>query len=89
MRHTGLEQALGDALDDEAPLLKRDGGFIRTGHHGELDEMQALRDESRARSIAGLQTRYADETGIKSLKIKPQQRAGLFRRGAGAATAAR
>ena len=40
------------ALDDELPLLKRDGGFVRAGHAPELDEMRALRDDSR-RVIAG------------------------------------
>ncbi|MBW8908620.1 MAG: DNA mismatch repair protein MutS [Mesorhizobium sp.] len=42
-----LARHLGDALDDELPLIKRDGGFVRNGYHGELDEMRALRDESR------------------------------------------
>ena len=34
-----------------------------------LDAARRLRDESR-RVIAGLQTRYGEETGIKALKIK-------------------
>ena len=68
--------ALGDlrtqlmaALDDNVPLLARDGGFIRAGFHSGLDEARRLRDESR-RIIAALQNRYATETGIKALKIK-------------------
>ncbi|WP_244490999.1 DNA mismatch repair protein MutS [Paramesorhizobium deserti] len=65
------------ALDDELPLLKRDGGFVRAGYHAELDEMRALRDQSR-RIIAGLQARYMDETGIKSLKIKHNNVLGYF-----------
>jgi len=68
---------LTNALADELPALKRDGGFVRHGYHAELDEMRSLRDESR-RVIAALQTRYADETGIKTLKIKHNNILGFF-----------
>ncbi|MGN8023518.1 DNA mismatch repair protein MutS [Phyllobacterium sp. 22229] len=68
---------LDRALDDELPLLKRDGGFVRPGYHAELDEMRALRDHSR-RIIAGLQADYMDLTGIRSLKIKHNNVLGYF-----------
>lgn len=64
-------------LDDELPLLKRDGGFLRLGASSELDEVRALRDESR-KVIAGLQLSYAEETGIKALKIKHNNVLGYF-----------
>ncbi|WFU47876.1 DNA mismatch repair protein MutS [Sinorhizobium terangae] len=76
-----LPEALLDRLEsmlaEELPLLKRDGGFVREGAHGELDEMRALRDQSR-RVIAGLQLQYCEETGIKSLKIKHNNVLGYF-----------
>jgi len=68
---------LAAALDDELPLLKRDGGFVRAGHSPELDELRALRDQSR-RVIAGLQLSYAEETGVRSLKIKHNNVLGYF-----------
>jgi len=68
---------LAAILGDELPLLKRDGGFLRDGASPELDEMRALRDQSR-RVIAGLQLDYAEETGIKSLKIKYNNVLGYF-----------
>ncbi|MDK1491672.1 DNA mismatch repair protein MutS [Sinorhizobium sp. 7-81] len=68
---------LESMLAEELPLLKRDGGFVREGAHGELDEMRALRDQSR-RVIAGLQLQYWEETGIKSLKIKYNNVLGYF-----------
>ncbi|HET7411557.1 MAG TPA: DNA mismatch repair protein MutS, partial [Pararhizobium sp.] len=40
-------------------------------------EMRALRDQSR-RVIAGLQMKYAEETGIRSLKIKHNNVLGYF-----------
>ncbi len=68
---------LGATLADELPLLKRDGGFVRDGFDPELDEIRALRDQSR-RIIAGLQLQYSEETGIKSLKIKHNNVLGYF-----------
>ena len=72
-----LEAMLGATLADELPLLKRDGGFVREGSNPELDEIRALRDQSR-RVIAGLQLQYSEETGIKSLKIKHNNVLGYF-----------
>jgi DNA mismatch repair protein MutS len=72
-----LAQELAGALADELPLLKRDGGFVRAGCESALDEARALRDESR-RVIAALQARYADETGVKSLKIRHNNVLGYF-----------
>ncbi len=65
------------ALDDELPLLKRDGGFIRAGYSSELDELRDLRDKSR-QIIAGLQMDYARETGVKNLKIRHNNVLGYF-----------
>ncbi|MCJ9694939.1 DNA mismatch repair protein MutS, partial [Rhizobium sp. PRIMUS64] len=72
-----LEKLLADTLAEELPLLKRDGGFLRDGASAELDEVRALRDQSR-RVIAGLQLQYAEETGIRSLKIKHNNVLGYF-----------
>ncbi|HZO45769.1 MAG TPA: DNA mismatch repair protein MutS [Xanthobacteraceae bacterium] len=65
------------ALGDELPLFKRDGGFVRTGYDASLDEARALRDESR-RVIAALQARYAEETGVRALKVRHNNVLGYF-----------
>ena len=72
-----LRDILGRALVDEPPARLSDGGLIATGHDAELDEARALRDEGRD-VIAGLQGRYAEETGIASLKIKHNNVLGYF-----------
>jgi DNA mismatch repair protein MutS len=72
-----IAQELAAALDDELPAFKRDGGFIRTGYDGALDETRALRDESR-RVVAALQARYADETQVRALKIRHNNVLGYF-----------
>ena len=58
-------------------LLKRDGGFVRSGALAALDEARSLRDESR-RVIAGLQASYADEAGVRQLRIKHNNFLGYF-----------
>ncbi len=74
---TELRETLETALEAEPPLLVRDGGFIATGYDHELDEARNLRDEGRS-VIAEMQSEYADETGISSLKIKHNNVLGYF-----------
>jgi len=73
----GLADRLAQTLADDLPALARDGGFICQGHSQELDENRRLRDESR-KVIAGLQNKYADISGVKSLKIKHNNVLGYF-----------
>jgi DNA mismatch repair protein MutS len=68
---------LSAALGADLPLLRRDGGFIGAHYDETLDETRALRDESR-RVIAALQARYADETQIRTLKIRHNNVLGYF-----------
>lgn len=68
---------LDEALVAEPPLLARDGGFIAPGFEVELDEARTLRDEGRS-VIAGFQQKYAEHTGIASLKIKHNNVLGYF-----------
>ncbi len=72
-----LAAELSAALAAELPAFKRDGGFVREGYDGSLDELRSLRDESR-RVIAGLQARYAEETGVRALKIRHNNVLGYF-----------
>ena len=72
-----LAPELSAALADALPFSKHDGGFVRTGHRADLDEARALRDESR-RVVAALQARYAEDTGIRGLKVKHNNVLGYF-----------
>ena len=72
-----LLDELSRALVDDLPVLAREGGFIRQGYRPELDEMRMMRDESR-QIIAALQSKYADETGVKNLKVKHNNVLGYF-----------
>jgi DNA mismatch repair protein MutS len=72
-----LAVELERALAEELPAFRRDGGFVRAGYDAALDEARALRDESR-RVIAALQVRYAETTGIRSLKVRHNNVLGYF-----------
>lgn len=75
--HGVLVDRLSRALADDLPMLARDGGFIRAGYDAALDELCDLRDNSR-KNIAGLQARYADETGISALKVRHNNVLGYY-----------
>ena len=75
--HEDLLDRLGRALSETLPVYARDGGFIAAGYSDELDEFRSLRDESR-RLVAGLQSRYVEQTGVSSLKIKHNNVLGYF-----------
>ena len=72
-----LAQEFARGLADELPLFKRDGGFVRAGYDAALDETRNLRDASRL-VVAAMQARYADDTGIKALKIRHNNVLGYF-----------
>jgi len=72
-----LARELAAALDDELPLQRRDGGFVRRGFEAALDETRSLRDASRL-VVASMQARYADLTGVKGLKIRHNNVLGYF-----------
>jgi DNA mismatch repair ATPase MutS len=72
-----LAAYLADALADELPLSRRDGGFVREAFDADLDELRTLQTDSR-RFIAALQGRYAEASGCRTLRIKHNNMLGFF-----------
>jgi DNA mismatch repair protein MutS len=72
-----LSSHLEAALDEELPLLSRDGGFVRRGYDAQLDDERALASQTRA-VVAALQARLMDETDVRSLKIRHNGVLGYF-----------
>jgi DNA mismatch repair protein MutS len=72
-----LAQEFERALAGQVPLIKRDGGFVREGYATALDESRNLRDASRL-VVASMQARYAEDTGVKALKIRHNNVLGYF-----------
>src|SRR6202163_3938414 len=65
------------ALAEQLPLTKRESGFVRERYEAALDETRNLRDASRL-VVAAMQARYADDTGVKGLKIRHNNVLGYF-----------
>ena len=57
------------ALADEPPVNLSDGGAIRAGYNGELDELRDLSRNGR-QYIAQIEARERERTGIQSLKVR-------------------
>ena len=64
-----IAKRLADAVHEEPPAGLREGGLIRDGFHAELDELRAIRREGRD-TIAAIEARERDATGIASLKVR-------------------
>jgi DNA mismatch repair protein MutS len=65
------------ALVDDPAHQRRDGGFVRPGFRAELDAARGLRDDSR-KVMAALEAKYAEETSIKSLKVRHNNILGFY-----------
>jgi DNA mismatch repair protein MutS len=72
-----LARELTAAIDEEPPLLTRDGGFVAKGYDNKLDAERALASETRT-VVAALQARLIDVTDVRSLKIKHNGVLGYF-----------
>jgi DNA mismatch repair protein MutS len=60
---------LAASLHDDPPAGLREGGLMRDGVNPELDELRAIRRDGRA-TIAAIETREREATGIASLKVR-------------------
>ena len=63
-----VREEIDRAICDDPPFSVREGGIIREGFSAELDELRRLRDHG-AESIAALEERERQSTGIKKLKV--------------------
>ena len=72
-----IEERIGEAVSDDAPAALADGGVIRRGFSGELDELRDTRDGARD-FIASLQATERERTGIPSLKVGYNRVFGYF-----------
>ncbi len=64
-----VHSAISGTLLPEPPLTLADGGVIASGVHAELDELRTLSQSGR-QSIAAIEERERQRTGIGSLKVR-------------------
>ncbi|MBC3889426.1 DNA mismatch repair protein MutS [Acetobacterium paludosum] len=65
------------AIDDDAPMVLKDGHVIKTGFHQEIDEFREATDKGQD-WIRDLECRERENTGIKNLKVKYNRIFGYF-----------
>ncbi len=63
-----LAEYLSRAIEDEPPLLMRDGGVLRRGFDAELDELRDLASNS-ADFLRQMELREREATGVEGLKV--------------------
>ena len=72
-----LRHRIESTLVDEPPALARDGGMIRDGCDGEIDDLRTTSRSGR-QIIAEMEERERTRTGIQSLKIRYNRVFGYY-----------
>ncbi|HET7220190.1 MAG TPA: DNA mismatch repair protein MutS, partial [Vicinamibacterales bacterium] len=72
-----LRDELDRTLIDEPPAVARDGGMIRDGVDGELDELRTISRSGKV-NIAQMEEAERTRTGISSLKIRYNRVFGYY-----------
>ncbi len=72
-----LTDTLSQALVDDPPNILREGGYIREGFNGDLDELIRLTTDGRE-WIINLEQREREQTGISSLKVRHNKVFGYY-----------
>ena len=63
-----IKDLLVNAIDKDAPLLLKDGGYIKAGFNKELDEFRDINKNAKC-MLAKIENDEKEQTGIKNLKI--------------------
>ncbi|MER3422707.1 MAG: DNA mismatch repair protein MutS [Nitrospiraceae bacterium] len=72
-----IHRVIEDTILPDAPVTIRDGGIIKDGYHGDLDELRKICREGKG-WIARLEAQEREQTGIESLKIRFNQVFGYY-----------
>ncbi len=72
-----LRELICSAIEDDPPFTVREGGMIRQGYDQELDRLREIRDGGKG-SIAAIEAREKERTGIKSLKVRYNRVFGYY-----------
>lgn len=65
---TDVCESIGKFIDDDPPVVYKEGNVIRTGAHKDVDELRDLLNDGK-NWIARMEKSEREDTGIKNLKI--------------------
>ncbi|WP_296557541.1 DNA mismatch repair protein MutS [uncultured Acetobacterium sp.] len=74
---TDIWTQIEKSIDDQAPLVLKDGHVIKSGYHQEIDEFREAAEKGQD-WIRDLECRERERTGIKNLKVKYNRVFGYF-----------
>ena len=65
------------AIDEDAPVNRKDGGYIRHGYRADLDEYKDLQKNAKD-YLAKIEERERERTGIKNLRVSYNRVFGYY-----------
>jgi len=74
---TDIYDLIEESIDEEAPILVREGGIIRNGFNENVDELRNAKTDGK-RWLAELEAKDRERTGIKNLRIKYNRVFGYY-----------
>lgn len=72
-----LYQIIDASIQEEPPILVREGGILKEGYHEEVDRLRHAKTEGKT-WLADLEAKEREKTGIKNLKIKYNKVFGYY-----------
>ena len=72
-----IRTLIRSAINDEPPVMLREGGIIREGYSKDADELRRAKTEGK-NWLANLEASEREKTGIKNLKIKYNKVFGYY-----------
>lgn len=72
-----LTQLVEEAINEEPPIVIKEGGIIKTGYNEEVDRLRSAKTEGKT-WLAELENEERETTGIKNLKVKYNKVFGYY-----------
>ncbi len=72
-----LRELIDNAIEDDPPILVREGGIIRSSYNEKVDELRKAKTEGK-KWLAELEENDRQRTGIKNLRIKYNKVFGYY-----------
>ena len=74
---TDIRTLIADAINDDPPILIREGGIIKDGYNADIDNFRKAKTDGKT-WLASLEEEDRQRTGIKNLKIKYNKVFGYY-----------